>query len=117
MAHRLAWAHYYGEWPCRHLDHRNRTRDDNAIRNLRLATVAQNRANSGLRKDNSSGVRGVSYQSARRKWRARLNVGGRQVFYGYYGTKEEAIRARQTAARSMLGEWATEPGPVVSTKS
>lgn len=108
LAHRLAWAYFYEEWPKGQLDHRNRVRDDNRIANLRLATVSQNMTNTTLRKGNRSGVKGVSFQTARGKWRARLNVNGQQVFYGYFATKEEAVRSRLEAARRFFGDFACE---------
>lgn len=117
LAHRLAWAHYYGKWPSGHLDHVNRKRKDNAIRNLRCATVAQNMANGSVRKDNTSGVRGVSYQAIRGKWRARLTVNGKQVYYGYFDTKEEAIDGRRKASLSILGEFASERVAEVDSNS
>src|SRR5208283_2571413 len=55
-------------------DHRNRNGLDNRISNLRPATRSQNNMNAGLRKDNRSGVRGVSWCSTFGKWIARICV-------------------------------------------
>ena len=48
MAHRLAWFLHYGANPLTEIDHGNRVRHDNRIRNLRLATRPQNMMNNGL---------------------------------------------------------------------
>jgi hypothetical protein len=108
VAHRLAWAHYHGEWPVADLDHRNRIRNDNRIDNLRPATRAQNLANSRLRKDNTSGIRGITFIPRLQTWRASLNVNGRDVLGKTYATKEAAIQARSEAAQQFLGEFANE---------
>lgn len=110
LGHRLAWAHYYGEWPVGHVDHRNRIRDDNRIENLRLASIAQNLANSGRRKDNTSGAKGVSFHASYGKWRARLNVNGREIFCEYFDSKVAAIEARRKIARKVLGEFDPDHG-------
>ena len=45
LAHRLAWALHYGEWPDGAIDHINGIKTDNRLCNLRLATRAQNQQN------------------------------------------------------------------------
>lgn len=107
LAHRIAWAHYYGEWPTGFLDHINRDRLDNSIRNLRPATITENSMNAKVRKDNSSGVRGVSrFRDGR--WRVRLNKNGEEVYCAFFASKEEAIAARKEAALRFYGEFARE---------
>lgn len=43
--HRLAWALHFGAWPVGPLDHRNRSRADNRIANLRIALPSENSRN------------------------------------------------------------------------
>ena len=45
LAHRVAWAIHYGEWPAENIDHFDGNPSDNTIGNLRLATPAENNAN------------------------------------------------------------------------
>ena len=61
---------------------------------LRLATAKQNAENlSGLRKDNTSGVRGVFWNKANRNWRATICHNGALIYVGSYSTLAEAEAA------------------------
>ena len=94
-AHRLAWLFVYGEFPPKHLDHINRDRTDNSIKNLRLADDALNRKNQSLYKNNPSGYHGVTKHGDR--WRARININSKKVHLGVFDTIEEAAKCRQQA--------------------
>lgn len=107
LAHRLAWLHFYGTWPEKHIDHINGIRDDNRICNLRLADRAQNNANSCKRKDNASGFKGVSECGGR--WRAQIQIQGRKRHLGVFATAEDASAAYQDKARELFGEFARQP--------
>lgn len=102
--HRLAWFHYYGEWPPADLepDHKNRIRSDNRKENLRLATRSQNTGNAARRRDNTSGCRGVSWSTQRQRWR--VVIAGRHV--GFFKMKRDAIAAANVACTDYYGEFA-----------
>ena len=68
-AHRLAWLYVYGEWPDGEVDHINGDPADNRIVNLRVATSAENCRNRGLRADNTSGIKGVSWSKRSKRWK------------------------------------------------
>lgn len=103
LAHRLAWLHFYGEWPKAEIDHVNGDRTDNRMVNLRLATSSQNKANAAIRRDNTSGVKGVSYRKDTGKWTAYIN---RKIKLGCYSTLEEATKVRRAAEASLHGQFA-----------
>ena len=96
-AHRIAWALYYGEDPELHIDHKNGDRSDNRIANLRLATRSENNYNIGVRSDNTTGHRGVTYRPERQKYQAYININGRSKNLGRYDFLEDAISARLDA--------------------
>jgi hypothetical protein len=107
-AHRLAWLYVYGEWPHRDIDHINGDATDNRIINLRLATASQNAMNRRLRRDNTSGIKGVSWNKKSGQWLAHIGYGGKILHLGLYDTIEEAKVARLKAAKTLHREFARE---------
>ena len=105
-AHRLAWVWVTGRWPDREVDHIDGNRANNAWANLRLASTAQNRANSRVHKDNVAGMKGVSRYLNYTLWRARIYVRGKDIALGYFKSPEEAQAAYQAAALKYNGEFA-----------
>lgn len=105
-AHRLAWLYVTGEWPKHQIDHINGVRHDNRWLNLREATSAQNKFNMGIRKNNTSGFKGVSWHAPRERWVAYIRIDGRTRNLGYYDSPYEAHEAYRRAADSLFGEFA-----------
>lgn len=110
LANRLAWMYVYGVDPGEmQVDHRDRNRGNNCIDNLRLATNSQNCQNkpAGAQQSNSaSGLKGITYHSRLKKWRARVQVSGRRVSLGCYETKEAAAYAMRARREELHGEFA-----------
>jgi len=88
------------------VDHRNHNTIDNRLDNLRVCTTSQNAANSRVRKDNSSGCKGVHWHKQSCKWHARLAVSGKRLHLGYFDSKEDAASAYDAAALELHGEFA-----------
>lgn len=103
---RLAWALVHGAWPTHQIDHINRNTSDDRIANLREATGAQNKANSGVYRNNTSGFPGVYWDAGRGHWRAKGNVNGKRQWLGRFATKEEAYAAYLSCKRAAYGEFA-----------
>lgn len=103
-SHRLAWAMTYGHWPL-DIDHIDLDKSNNRISNLREApTRGHNSANTTLRSDNTTGYKGVCRH--RKKWEARIGVGGKYKYIGTFATPEEAHEAYCAAAQKYFGEFA-----------
>jgi len=106
-AHRLAWFYVYGVWPPDQVDHINLVKDDNRLSNLRLATASGNAINRGRRRDNKSGIKGVSWSKEMRKWTACIRIpGGPWKHLGRFSSKEDAAKAYADAAFKYHGEFA-----------
>lgn len=105
MTHVVIWAMHYGEWPTFQIDHKDRVRDHNWIDNLRPASGSQQRMNSSLRKDNTSGTRGVYLK--RNKWAAEIRINKRKIFLGVYPTYEDAKEFRDLCESMIFGEFST----------
>lgn len=107
QAHRIAWLVVHGEWPKENIDHRNRRPWDNRIANLRECTQKQNLANTTVRRDSRTGLKGVT-KMPHGRFRAQINQDGKQRHLGMFATAEEAHSAYVTAALALRGEFASE---------
>ena len=92
----------------REVDHANGDGLDNRRLNLRIATRAQNNANRRLRKDNTSGYKGVVANCKRPGlWVAQIMHNSKGYNLGTtFKTKEDAFSAYCEAATRLHGEFA-----------
>ena len=97
-AHQIAWLYVHGEFLVRQIDHINRRRADNRIINLRKVTLSQNSQNQWLTTKNTSGFRGVCFETKRNKWRAEICINRKRMFLGHYDLCDEAAHAYAKAA-------------------
>ena len=81
--------------------HINRNKLDNRDENLRFCTHSENRINSGLRKDNTSGIKGVYWDKNRKKWVAVI----KRINLGRFKNKQYAIKARREAEQKYYKEF------------
>lgn len=89
-----------------HIDHKNHNKLDNRKENLRFCTNSQNHANAPKQKreDATSKYKGVGRK--RNKWRARIEVEGRQKSLGSFAREDVAALAYDMAATRYFGEFA-----------
>jgi hypothetical protein len=104
--HTLVWILFYGAAPEKLIDHINCIPNDNRIENLRLATNAQNLANRGRNKSNTSGFKGVWLHSQTKRWAASIKHLGKKYSLGCYDTALEAHEAYKQASIKLNGEFA-----------
>ena len=105
--HVLAMFYTDGVWPSELVDHKDLNKTNNKRNNLRLATKSQNNRNCKIRKDNRSGVKGVSYRDkSGGQWVCRIHTDSGRKYIGCFKTKEEATAIMKIAREEHHGEFA-----------
>lgn len=97
-AHHMAWYKFYGEWPEKELDHKDRNKQNNAILNLRKVTKEQNNWNTKCYKNNllnEKGIRFVPHLSIKNPYMVRANRSGKYLSK-YVASLQEAITIRDS---------------------
>ena len=88
---------FYGEGL--EVDHINHVRNDNRLFNLRFVTRSENRKNQSVSSKNTSGVTGVYFSKAKKKYIAQIKVNQEVIYLGTFETLEGAAEARRQADR------------------
>jgi hypothetical protein len=105
LNHRLIFLMHNGYLPeC--LDHIDGNRVNNRIENLRPATLTENQHNRKLNKNNTSGVKGVSWRKLANKWAVKIVVNNKQKHLGYFDDLELADLVAQEARDKYHGAFA-----------
>lgn len=87
------------------IDHKNGNKLDNRKSNLRICTRTENSYNKAMQPYNTSGITGVTWDKARRKWAAAICYEGKRIHLGRYSNKDDAIKARREAEDKYFGEF------------
>lgn len=113
LAHRYIWELYNSKIPDGLIiDHISGDRKDNRLSNLRLCTQAQNKRNRKIRKDNTSGYKGVTFAKLRnnyvkkKPWRVWLQHNYKAYSRHGFATAEDAARHYNEKAVEFFGEFA-----------
>lgn len=98
--HKLIWMYHFGDIPNdKVVDHIDGNPSNNHIKNLRLATISENKLNSKLSKLNTSGCVGVVYRPERGTWVAQISLNNKYKHLGTFTSFEEAKQARLAAEK------------------
>lgn len=102
MANRLAWRFIYGAWPEQEVCHKNGDLTDIRADNLFESTHSQAGHSDKMRKNNTSGTRGISLNKRSGQWVAYITVSKKRIWLGKSEDKETAVQMRRNGeARYM----------------
>ena len=96
-AHRLAFLYMEGYLPENCVDHIDRNKINNKWDNLREVSISCNNKNCNLRKDNNSGITGVSWYKKYNKWQSVIKTPKQQINLGCFDNLIDAAKARWEA--------------------
>jgi len=88
------------------IDHKNGNKLDNRRGNLRICTYPENCINSPMKKNNTSGYKGVTFWKRDNNWKAQIRFNRKNLHIGYFQTKEKAAKAYNKKARELFGNFA-----------
>jgi len=101
----MIFLYFHGYLPTR-VDHCDTNKLNNLAINLRAATPSQNQHNAGLRKNNTSGVKGVCWCKTNKRWVAHIRKHRESFFVGYFEDIEEAKTAIKNFRVVLHGDFA-----------
>ena len=86
-------------------DHKDGDGLNNQRSNLRPATDSQSMMNRGLSKNNTSGVRGVTWDKAHGAWLAQIGIKGKHINLGRFKRLTQAAKCRHKAEVKYHGKF------------
>lgn len=85
------------------IDHFNGSTLDNTIENLKVVSKKENNQNRVVRKDSSTGIRGVTFASDSNLYRARVHLDGKSKHIGYFKNINDAEKAVIKSRKEIMG--------------
>ena len=103
--HRVVFLMKHGYLP-KEIDHINGNKTDNKIENLREVTRTQNRYNVIGYKNNTSSVKGLTFNKKLNKWELSMNVDRKRKYIGLFEDFELAELVAMEARNKYHGAYA-----------
>ena len=73
--------------------------------NMRAATHTENMRNARIRRDNTSGAKGVCFDAYTGRWQAKIHVDGKTVHLGRFTELDDAAAAYRVASEKHHGKF------------
>ena len=105
LEHRLIYLYHHGVLP-QYIDHIDGNPANNSIENLRECSNMQNHFNEKKPKNNTSGIKGVSFHKSTQKWRANVFLNYKQHYLGLFNDIQDAEKACVEFRNKHHGEFA-----------
>ena len=84
------------------IDHIDNNPLNNKVNNLRWCTISENSHNTVVSNKNTSGSKGVHFQTKGNKWIANIIFHGISIHLGCFDNKEDAVKARIKKANEVF---------------
>jgi len=104
LKHRLIFMMFHGYLP-KKIDHIDGNPKNSKIENLREANDAENSYNAKLRKDNTSGCKGVIWHKWAKKWKVTVKAKNTVIYSKYFDDLELADLVAQEARNKYHGNF------------
>lgn len=105
LVHRLVWI-MHGQADVPFIDHIDGDKLNNRIENLREANYVINNRNAGLRRDSTSGIKGVSWIRTKKRWTGQVWCNGKLHHAGDFKDKDDCAAAVRILREKLHGEYA-----------
>lgn len=110
LAHRLIWTLMTGEDAPETIDHIDGNKSNNRWANLRESDTSTNNMNRSMHKNNTSGVKCVSWSKHQQRWRVQIGFNKKYYTFGSYIDIEEAKAVADRERKRLHGEFANDGG-------
>lgn len=87
------------------IDHVDCDKENNHPKNLRIATASDNKTNTKIQANNTSGFKGVHFNTKMQKWISRLKRHGKVYYLGAFDDPTEAYLVYCTKNLELNGEF------------
>jgi hypothetical protein len=87
------------------VDHIDNDKTNNCLFNLRWVTNQQNQFNKSMQKNNTSGIRGISFNKQKNKYECYIITNKNKLHLGVFDSLEDAKLARKNKARELFGQY------------
>ena len=96
--HRIIYAIHNGiiDFNGKTIDHINGDSLNNDPQNLRLVTASENKLNSKIHKNNTTGHKNIFFREKYKSYDCGIKINGKLKHIGSYNTLEEALKARNS---------------------
>ncbi|MFZ2950933.1 MAG: HNH endonuclease signature motif containing protein [Desulfuromonadaceae bacterium] len=99
--HRLVWLWHHGYLPENYIDHIDRNTSNARIENLREVSMSCNLRNAKQPINNTSGVKGVSFNNKNKTWLAHIHCEGKLLNIGTHKDFGEAVCHRLAVEQAL----------------
>ena len=87
------------------IDHKDQNGLNNQRQNLRIVTRSQNQMNKNKQRNNTSGVRGISWDKQSNGWHVTLGIQNKNICLGVYKDLNKAQLVREQAELKYFKEF------------